>query len=59
MGLVNMGDRNDLERLQNLPEYPRFDRDVSDFRNFLDEWVAKRNADGGVLAYFRRVPQIA
>jgi hypothetical protein len=34
------------------------DRDVYDIGNLVDEWVAKRNANGVVLAYFRRVPQI-
>jgi hypothetical protein len=61
-GLMKIGDRKDLEGLQNRPEWPpcrELDRDVSDFRKFLDEWVAKRDVDGGVLACFQRVPQIA
>jgi hypothetical protein len=50
-----------VAELQKLPDWPlsrELDRDVSDFRNFLDEWVAKRSANGGVTACFKRAPQI-
>jgi hypothetical protein len=46
--------------VQDLPEWPvhrGLDRDVSAFRDFLIEWVAKRKAEGGIDRYLT-VPQL-
>ncbi|KAF2423730.1 hypothetical protein EJ08DRAFT_652608 [Tothia fuscella] len=50
----------DVKEVFDLPEWPvrrELDRDVSIFRNFLNEWVAKREADGGIDRYLS-VPQL-
>ena len=49
----------DVKEVQNLREWPvqrKLDRDVSTFRNFLDDWVAKRNAEG--MDTYLRVSQL-
>jgi hypothetical protein len=53
-------DRN-IDMVQSISEWPRnreLDSDVSVFRNFLNEWVAKRRSDGDMERYLNAPNQL-